>query len=367
VGAHAGFVRQWPRNHRPPRAGRRRHVTSASPRGAELGLALQSNKPPGTYARLAAIAEQGGIDVVSVYSDLLFQPPLPALLEIAGATRRVRLGPACLNPYLVHPVEVAGQVAAVDAASDGRAFLGLARGSWLDAVGVEQPRPVQALTEAAAVVGALLRHDPQGYAGAVFTLAPGAVLRYPTRRRSVPLLLGAWGPRTGALAGAIADEVKIGGSANAAMVDVMRRYVAVGATEAGRASAEIGIVLGAVTVVDEDGERARERARREVAMYLDVVAELDPTTDVPRSVLDRVRSGLATDDHAAAGRAIPDDVLDRFAFSGTPERVAAHISAVLEAGASRVDLGTPHGLSDERGVELIADRVVPLVRGTAVS
>jgi len=36
--------------------------------------------------------------VVSVLADLLYQPPLLALLEMAQATSRVRLEAACLNP-----------------------------------------------------------------------------------------------------------------------------------------------------------------------------------------------------------------------------------------------------------------------------
>ena len=107
-------------------------------------------------------------------------------------------------------------------------------------------------------------------------------------------------------------------------------------------------------MVDEDGDRARAKARTEVAMYLDVVAELDPTVDVPAALLADVRAGSVAGDHEAAGRAIPDDILDRFAFSGTPEHVAGLANAVIAAGASRVEFGTPHGLTDAGGV--VADR-----------
>ena len=93
---------------------------------SELALALQTNKPVGTYAALAREAESAGFDVVTTFNDLWFQPALPALLEIAQATERVRVGPTCLNPFTVHPVEIAGQIAALDRASRGRAFLGLA-------------------------------------------------------------------------------------------------------------------------------------------------------------------------------------------------------------------------------------------------
>jgi 5,10-methylenetetrahydromethanopterin reductase len=292
----------------------------------------------------------------------MFQPPLPALLEIAGSTSRVRLGPACLNPFALHPTEIAGQIAALDLASDARAFLGLARGTWLEAIGIAQPAPVHALEEAAGVVAALLRRDEGGIRGSMFRLAAGVMLRYETRRPVIPLMIGTWGRRTGGLAGRIADEVKVGGSANPAMVGVMRSYVAAGAASVGRHPDDLGIVLGAVSVVDEDGDRARARARTEVAMYLAVVAELDPTVAVGPEVLEPVRRLTAAGDHEAAGRLIPDAVLDRFAFSGTPEHVAGLVADVLDAGASRVDLGTPHGLTDEQGIELIGSRVLPLLR-----
>jgi 5,10-methylenetetrahydromethanopterin reductase len=337
-------------------------VSSATAGRPTLGIALQSDKPPGAYAALARDAEAYGIDVVSVYADLMYQPPLPALLEIAGATTSVRLGPACLNPFSIHPFEIAGQIAALDRASDGRAYLGLARGSWLDSVGIDQRRPVQALEEAAGLVAALLRGDPRGYDGQRFTLAAGTTLRYQLRRPAVPLLIGTWGRRAGALAGRIADEVKIGGSANPAMVGVMREHVAAGARSVGRDANEVGIVLGAVSVVDEDGERARHLARTEVAMYLAVVADLDPTVDVPMAALEQIRRLAAAGDHEAAGKLIPDELLDRFAFSGTPEQVAEQVNAAIDAGASRVDLGTPHGLTAESGVALIGRRVVPLLQ-----
>ena len=98
----------------------------------ELGLALQTDKRPGEYAALAREADEAGFDVVTVFNDLWYQPALPALLEIAAATRHARIGPSCLNPFTLHPVEIAGQIAALDRTSSGRAFLGLAAGAWLD-------------------------------------------------------------------------------------------------------------------------------------------------------------------------------------------------------------------------------------------
>lgn len=328
----------------------------------EIGLGLQSDKARGRYAELARIAERSGFDVVSVFSDLLFQPPIGALLEMADATSRVRLGAACWNPFTMHPYEIAGQLALLDHASDGRAYLGLAKGTWLGSIGVQQPRPVARLREAAEHIAALLSGTGDGYEGEIFPLAPGVRLRYPVLRPDPPLLIGSWGPQGVALAGRIADELKVGGTANPDLVPVMRERLGVGAAQAGRGADDVRLVFGAVTVVDRDGRAARVAARVEVAMYLDAVAELDPTVEVPADLLAMVRARLAEDDHVGAGALVPDDLLDRFAFAGTPEQVAAQAQALIDAGIDRVEFGTPHGLHhDDEGIELLGTQVVPML------
>jgi 5,10-methylenetetrahydromethanopterin reductase len=277
---------------------------------------------------LARRAEAAGFDVVSVFHDLLYQPAIFPLLEIAAATERVRLGPAALNPRTLHPVELAGQAAALDLASGGRAYLGLVAGAWLDRLGLDGRAPVERMREAVEIVRRLLAGDRSGFAGEHFTLAPGTGLEYEPARRRIPLLIGTWRPRMAALAGEVADEVKIGGCANPDMVRLMREWIG---------NDGVGIVVGAVTVVAEDGDAARERARREAAMYLEVVGDLDPTI-----------SG--------------EPPLDRFTIAGTPEEVAEHARLLLDAGAKRVEFGTPQGLDTAEGVGLLCDRVLPLLR-----
>ncbi len=319
----------------------------------ELGLGLQGNKRPEAYGRLARVAEEGGFDVVSVFHDLFFQPAIAPLLLIAQATERVRLGPAALNPFTLHPVEIAGQIAALDAVSGGRAYLGLVRGTWLEELRVERSRPVTALREAVEVVRRLLAGDATGFEGSRFALPPGRTLQYDVVRREVPLLIGAWAPRMAALGGELAREVKIGGSANPAMVGVMRRRIA---------NDDVGIVVGAVTVVDSDRRAARRRARAEAALYLPVVARLDPTLDAPPELVRAVEERYSAGDRQGAGDLIPDELLDAFAFSGTPDDVIRQAERLFEAGAHRVEFGTPHGLTDEAGVELLARRVAPHFR-----
>jgi len=247
---------------------------------------------------------------------------------MARVTSRIRLGPAALNPFTLHPYEIAGQIAMLDTVSEGRAFLGLAKGAWLDRLRIAEERPLAALQEAVAVVRALLAGDGDGVAGERFGLEPGTTLSYPRIRPVVPLLIGTWGRRTARWAGTVADEVKVGGSANPALVPVVREWIG---------NPAVNVVFGSVSVVDEDGEWARERARAAVEPYLEVVAGLDPTVE-------------------------PGDLpLDRFCIAGTPERVAERVVELWEAGADRVELGTPQGRTPLAGLELVCERVLPLL------
>jgi 5,10-methylenetetrahydromethanopterin reductase len=67
-----------------------------------------------------------------------------------------------------------------------------------------------------------------------------------------------------------------------------------------------------------------------------------------------------SDDEAAA--LVPDDLLDRFAFSGTPAQIAAQAEALFAAGVTRIEFGTPHGFTDEGGIRLLGERVLPALR-----
>jgi 5,10-methylenetetrahydromethanopterin reductase len=112
-----------------------------------------------------------------------------------------------------------------------------------------------------------------------------------------------------------------------------------------------------VTVVDTDRETARALARREVALYLTVVAELDPETDP--EWLERIRAATARQNLEAIARDISDDVLDRFAFAGAPGDLVRHVENLASAGAARVEFGTPLGPDPAAAVRLLGERVIP--------
>jgi 5,10-methylenetetrahydromethanopterin reductase len=318
-----------------------------------VSIAFQTNKPLSAYGPLAAAAEGYGFDGVSVFNDMLYQPAWLPLLEIARSTHRVRIGPAAVNPFTCHPINLAANIALIDEAAQGRAHLGFARGAWLEAAGLRPTRPVTALTEAMRCVRHLLRRSTEPLPGEIFSLAGGDALRWEAIRPDIPFLLGSWGTRMIGAGLPLVEEVKLGGTANPAAAAWFRDLTN---------NAPVGLAVGAVTVVDEDGERARTLARREVALYLPVVAELGPKLDIDPELLEQIRRTAERYDFAAAGALISDDLLRLIAFAGTPEEVAEQALALFAAGVDRVEFGTPHGLNEEEGVRLLGKRVLPALR-----
>ncbi len=328
----------------------------------QFSVAFQTDKSISAYGPLAAAVEDYGFDGVSVYNDMLYQPAWLPLLEIARHTHRLRIGPAAVNPFTCHPINIAGNIALIDEAAQGRAYLGLARGAWLDFLGIVPSNPVTALREAFECVRRLLRRSKEPYHGSVFQLAGGDSLRWEIARSEVPFLLGAWGSKAIHACAAHVDEVKIGGTANPAVIPQIRAEVESAAAQARRPAGQIGIVVGAVTVVDRDGVAARTLAKREAALYLPVIARLDHTLALDPELLERVTAAAAVYDFDRAASYISDDLLRRLAFAGTPNDIISQTLALHEAGATRLEFGTPHGINTDQGLRLLGQAVLPALR-----
>ncbi len=326
----------------------------------EISIAFQTDKTPGQYRELAQLVNGYDFDVVSVYGDMPFQPSFGPLMLMAPDLTRARIGPACVSPSRMSPVDMAGDIALLDHMTGGRAYLGISRGAWLEQHAVPELKPpVTAIRECIEIVQKLLCGKPGGYSGTVYQIDSNVRLPYPVYRERVPILVGTWGPKLAAVAGELADEVKIGGCANPDMIPIMQGWIAGGAQRAGRAAGSVRIALGAVTVVDEDGQAAKDLVKRDLALYLPVVARLDVTAQVDPELLSRI--ARLVDEHwrDEAAALISDDLLAKFAFAGSPDDIIAQAQNIFAAGASRIEFGTPHGVSPQQGIKLLGERVLP--------
>lgn len=320
----------------------------------QISIALQTDKTPAEYAGLAQLIDRYDFDVVSVYCDAPFQPSYAALLLMAPHLRRARIGAAAIPPARMHPIDIASQTALLAQMAAGGVYIGLARGAWLADHGItEAKKPIQAIREAVDVVRYLLEGKTGGYEGEVYRLAAHVRAPYALPGEQVPILIGTWGRALCAVAGEIADEVKVGGTANPELMPVIRLYIG---------NERVGICAGAVTVVDDDRDLARATARKAVAMYLPVVAPLDPTVTVEPELIERLKAVVERGDEAEAAGMISDELLERFAFAGNTADIVRQAERLFAAGASRIEFGTPHGLPSAEGIRLLGEQVIPALR-----
>ena len=329
----------------------------------ELSIAFQTDKSVGEYVTLAKLVDQFSFDVVSVYCDSPFHPSYGPLMVMAPHITRARLGPAAVSPFRIHPLDIAANTAMLAELAKGGVYVGVARGAWLAEHGINEPsKPIQGIREAINIIQSILSNkSPEGN-GVIFRVGENVRAPYPLPAEPIPVLVGTWGKKLAKVAGEIADEVKIGGSANPKMCSYIKQFVSAGERISMRAEGEVKIVLGAVTVVDQDRMLAKAKAKMEVALYLPVVAGLDPTINIDPERIKRIQEYVHIRDFKQASEMIPEDILDLFAFSGTPEDVINQVLELFEAGVNRVEFGTPHGISAISGIKLLGEKVVSVLK-----
>ena len=329
----------------------------------EVSIAFQTDKTASEYIALAKQVNEYAFNAITVYCDLPFHTPYAPLMLMAPHIERARIGVAANAPSRIHPLDIAAQTALLAEIAYGGVYVGVARGAWLEDHGIHEQQPaIQAIRETVDIVRYMLSGKMGGYDGQVYTLAEHVRAPYTLPDYLVPILIGSWGRKLCALAGEIADEVKVGGSTNPDLVPVIWSYIAVGEQAVNRAKGDVRVVMGAVSVLDEDRKLARHAAKRAVALYLPIVAPLDPTVKVDPELMARVRFHNERNEQDEAAALISDDLLERFAFAGDPDDLIHHALRLFEAGAGRVEFGTPHGLNAQTGIRLLGEKVLPALR-----
>ena len=284
------------------------------------GLLLPGMPSVPDMVHLARRAEALGYDSVWLAETRFTRDAIVAAAAVAGATSRVRIGTAVVNPFTRGAVLTAVTFASLDELSQGRAVIGIGPGSpaVLAQQGIAWTQPLTRLREYVAVIRALLSGDEVTYEGRTVSLL-GVRLNFEPVRRSIPVYLGVTGPRALALAGEIADGVILNGLVS---VEYTRRAIELvrnGAEQAGRDPAAIEIAASLTVSVDADGERARDRLRPLIAEYLARFPQLARATGLPDALLDSVARVFAAEGVMAAAELVDDDVVSALACAGTPD------------------------------------------------
>jgi 5,10-methylenetetrahydromethanopterin reductase len=86
----------------------------------KFSLRLNNDLTIPEYLGLARLAEGAGFDQFWVSDDLFLRSAMVILTAVAGATTRIGIGTCIVNPYTLHPAEMAMFAATLDEYSGGR-------------------------------------------------------------------------------------------------------------------------------------------------------------------------------------------------------------------------------------------------------
>src|SRR5918911_1262057 len=232
-----------------------------------FSVRFNNDVPVKDYPVLAQAAEAAGFDQFWVSDDLFLRGVWPILSACAIATERIALGTCIVNPYTMHPAEIAMQAAALDELSGGRLLLGIGAGAgdFLAWVGIDQSRRRTRTAETLAVLRSLLAGDRGAIKGRELRgWTDEAYMRFPTR--PIPLYLGATGARMLRLIGRAADgglPLLFPPEHYATAIG----YIRAGAAEAGRDISDIDVAACIWVSVADDHEVAADALREKIAYY----------------------------------------------------------------------------------------------------
>jgi 5,10-methylenetetrahydromethanopterin reductase len=320
-----------------------------------FSIRLNNDLPLSDYAPLAQAAETAGFDQFWVSNDLFLRSVWVILSTVASATRRIELGTCIVNPYTIHPAEIAMAAASLDELSSGRFCLGLSSGAsdFLSWVGIEPERPLTRVLETVDVLRKLFAGEIPDAAG----WRPEAYLRFSTRR--IPIYIGAMSPRMLRAIGRVAD----GGLPllfPPEHFQTAMQHIRAGIVEAGRTEQDVDVVACIWCSVSADGAQAEAVLREKIAYYGHSLSPLIlRALQVDRAEFEPIQTAMMVDRDVRRARSLVTPAMLRVGVSGTPRELIPRLQTLVAAGARHLSFGPPLGPDPGAAIELLGRDVLP--------
>ena len=320
-----------------------------------FGLQLHANLDIELYPEIARRAEAHGFADVAVHDAPLRRPCWPLLCDIARATSRVIVGPDVTHPWFQHPAVIATNMAHLDELSEGRALLGVGRGSMYNFVRMKDPSTLVGLEEAVQVIQMLLGGEREEFEGKVFGLGPGPGLMFGSRRR-LPVHFGTHGKKGVQLAVRIADGVRVAGQWATGYMEMVRGWVEEAAAEHDRDLKGFDLITENWTYLHPDRELARREARKLVANFLPHLGPLAEFYKIGKDEIEAARAASVHGDADALTR-IRDETIDLFMAAGDADDLRKGLDRWQAAGFNAVSFSGALGPDTLVALDMIGEEI----------
>lgn len=266
--------------------------SSTVPAPRRVALYLQDKHPIRDGIRYAQYAESRGFEAVWQAESRLVREATVPMAAFASHTQRIKVGSGVVNTWTRNIGLLAATFVTLDDLAPGRILLGL--GAWWDPlarkVGITRTSPLQSMRETVETCRQLFTLNEVTYQGE-FVHLDGVridVVHGDASPRTIPIYVGATGPRMLELAGEIADGVLLNYMVSPKYNDEAMDRIAVGARRAGRRLEQIDRPQLVVCSVDRDRGKALDAARLLLTQYLGQQPHIMKASGVAQSLIDQI-------------------------------------------------------------------------------
>lgn len=308
-----------------------------------VGICFPDRPDFPTLLKAAQRADELGFESIWVFETRLARDWVSQAGAIAAVTKRAKIAPGVTNSWSRIPALMAMTCATLDELAPGRIQLGI--GAWWEPLaykaGVDRHKPVEQIQEYVRALKALWTLERVSLHGdfvRIDDLELDLAHDRPREPISVPVLIGATGPRMLHLAPQFADGVLLNFMTSPEYTADAVAKISAGAAEVGRDLSDVAHPQIITCAMDDDGDYARDIAREMLTMYLGQQPHIGLASGLTQEYIDTLHDMMGGWPPQPGGieRAmalVDDSVVNHFCAAGTPDECLAAARRYVAAGA----------------------------------
>ena len=326
----------------------------------KFSIRFNNDLPVKAYVTYAHAAEKAGFDQFWVSNDLFIRSASVILSAVAIATQRIEIGTCILNPYTIHPAEIAMLAVTLDELSGGRFNLGLSSGSegFIRWVGLPYRYPRTYVIEAVAAINKLTSGERADIKGQVLNWTDSAYLRFESKRR-VPIYIGAMSPR-------MLEAIGEFGDGGLPLLFPPEHYANViphiktGIERAGRSPDAVDIAACIWCSISDDQKQAEAVLADKIAYY---GHEMSPLIlgqlGLTQADFKQIDKAYHIDKYIEKAKSMVTPQMLQIGIAGTTDTLIARLKKLAEMGVKHMSFGPPLGPDILEAIQAIGRDVIP--------
>ena len=302
-----------------------------------IGAGFNAGLPVPEITNYATLAEDLGFDSFWMHEHSFGRDAISYLSAAAQSTKKIRIGVACLSPYVRHPVLLAMTAATLQESSNGRMMLGLGTGfpMRLDLLGIKHDKPIAGIKDAIEICRGVWSGNPLTFSGKVFSVKN--VKSLAGRSADIPIYIAGWKKQMLMLTGKYSDGYVAKAGESIESIKQIVSSIKSNAENNNRSLSQIDVGAYLLTLVDKTKDLAVERAKKDPFVtymlsvqddYLYEGTGIDPAKKKP------IAENYFKGNMSEASSHVTSEMIEAFALVGTRKDVAERALEFRRAGVN---------------------------------